>query len=160
MKIILLQDIKGIGKKLDVKEVSDGYARNFLFPKSLAEPATAAAQKKVAVAKAHHEKEDVEMMKRLHEIAGKLKDFALQFDIEADEHGSIFGSVNKEAIAKALREHGIVTNERVEISLEHPIKKVGEYVVTVDLKKDVSAKLKIIIKAKEMKKDAKGKEKK
>jgi len=148
MKVIFLQDVKGLGRKYDVKNVSDGYARNFLFPKNLAEPATPAAEAKIAKMRAEHEKDETALAKRLHEIARTLSDTALQFELDADESGSIFGSVNKEAISKALREHGFVTNERVEITLDHPIKKVGEYVVPIDLKKGVEAKVKIIVIAK------------
>lgn len=149
MKIILLQDVRSIGKKYDVKEVSDGYARNFLLANKLAEPATAAALERIEKMKASAEHEDKELIKRLHEIAKQINETGLQFEIEADKQGSVFGSVNKEAIAKALREHGIVRNERVEITLDHPIKKIGEYTVPVDLKKGITAKLKIVVKTKE-----------
>lgn len=148
MKIILLQDVRTIGRKHDVKEVNDGYARNFLFVNKLAEPATAAALAKLEKLKEISEKEDHELSKRIQEIAREISDRGIEFELPADEHGSVFGSVNKEAIAKALREHNIVRNERVEIILDHPIKKVGEYVVPVDLKKGITANLKIIIKAK------------
>jgi large subunit ribosomal protein L9 len=148
MKIIFLQDVRGVAKKYDVKEVSDGYARNFLLPQNLAEPATAAAMKKIEKFKESQEREDHELEKRLHEIAKTLSDTALQFEMEADEHGSIFGSINKEAILKALRDHKFIANERVEIDLEQPIKKVGEYVVPIDLRKGISVKLKISVKKK------------
>jgi len=148
MKIILLQDVRNIGKKHDVKDVSDGYARNFLFANNLAEPATTAALAKLENMKEVSEKEDQELTKRLHEIAAQMHELGLQFELEADGHGSVFGSVNKEAILKALRDHGVVRNERVDIMLEHPIKKTGEYVVPVDLKKGITANLKIIVKEK------------
>ncbi len=148
MKIILLQDVRNIGKKYDVKDVSDGYARNFLFVNKLAEPATAGALAKLDKMKTSAEHEDQELIKRLHEIAGQINELGLQFEIEADEHGSVFGSVNKEAIGKALREHAIVRNERVDVVLDHPIKKIGEYTVPVDLKKGITATLKIVVKAK------------
>ena len=152
MKVILLQDVRNIGKKYDVKDVSDGYARNFLLANKLAEPATGGALAKIEKMRANAEQEDQELLKRLHEIGKQMNEVALQFEIEADKQGSVFGSVNKEAIAKALREHGIVRNERVDIVLEHPIKKVGEYKVPVDLKKGITATLKIIVKAKELRK--------
>ncbi len=149
MKIILLQDVRNIGKKHEVKDVSDGYARNFLFANKLAEPASAAALAKLEQMKETSEKEDQELLKRLHEIATEMNDLGLQFELEADAQGSVFGSVNKEAIAKALREHGILRNERVEVLLDHPIKKVGDYVVPIDLKKGITANLKIVVKKKE-----------
>jgi large subunit ribosomal protein L9 len=149
MKVILLQDVRTIGKKFDVKDVADGYARNFLCAGKLAEPATASAIAKLEKMKAESEKDDQELMKRLHEIAAQMNEVALQFELETDEHGTVFGSVNKEAISKALREHNIIRNERVELTVEHPIKKVGEYVIPVDLKKGITANLKVIVKKKE-----------
>lgn len=146
MKVILLEDARRIGKKFEVKEVSDGYARNFLFPNKLAEPATAAALKKLDAMKAEHEKGDAELRARLHEIAHKLADTKLEFELKADDSGALFGSVNKESILKALREHGIVTKERVDIDLKYPIKEVGEFSVPVDLKKGVVAEVKIVVK--------------
>ncbi|HVM76626.1 MAG TPA: 50S ribosomal protein L9 [Candidatus Paceibacterota bacterium] len=148
MKIILLQDVRNVGKKYDVKDVSDGYARNFLIANKLAEAATAGALAKLDKMKAEHDQEDKELMRRLHEIAKQINELGLQFEIEADASGSVFGSVNKEAITKALREHNVLRNERVDVILEHPIKKVGEYIVPVDLKKGITANLKIIVKAK------------
>ena len=149
MKVILLQDVRNIGRKYEIKEVSDGYARNFLFANKFAEPATASALARLEKMKQESEKEGEETTKRLHEIAQQISDLGLQFELPADEHGSVFGSVNKEAILKALREHAIIRNERVDIVLEHPIKKTGEYVVPVDLKKGITANLKVVVKAKE-----------
>jgi len=148
MKVILLQDVRTIGKKHEVKEVSDGYARNFLFVNRLAEPATSGALAKLEKMKSASEAEDQELAKRLQGIARELNEIGLQFELEADEHGSVFGSVNKDAILKALREHGFVRNEHVVVTLEHPIKKVGDYVVPVDLKKGITANLKVVVKKK------------
>lgn len=149
MKVILLQDVRQIGRKFEVKEVSDGYARNFLFPNHLAEPATPTALSKLAAMKAEHDKEDAELRGRLMEIAAKIKATKLQFELAADKSGAIFGSVNKESILKALREHGILTKERVDIDLKYPIKEIGEYKVVVDLKKGVAAELTVMVKAAE-----------
>lgn len=145
MQIILLEDIRRVGKKYEVKEVSDGYARNFLFPNKLAEPATPGALKKLEATKAEHERDDADLKARLAEIARKLTDTKLEFELAADASGALYGSVNKESILKALREHGFVTKERVDIDLKHPIKEAGEYTVPVDLKKGVTANLKIIV---------------
>jgi large subunit ribosomal protein L9 len=146
MKVILLEDVRKVGKQRDVKEVSDGYARNFLFPNRLAEPATPGALKKLAAQQAAHDKEDAELRARLAEIARKLADTTLEFELKADKAGTLFGSVNKESILKALREHDLVTKERVELELDRPIKEPGDYVVPLDLKKGVTAKLKVRVK--------------
>lgn len=146
MKVILLEDVRRVGKKHDVKEVSGGYARNFLFPNRLAEPATPAATKKLSALLAERERGGDELHARLEEIARKLADTTLEFELKADARGALFGSVNKESILKALREHGLVTKERVDIELKYPIKEAGEYTVPVDLKKGVAAKLKVSVK--------------
>ena len=145
MKVILLEDVRRIGKKNDVKEVSDGYARNFLFPNNLAEPATATSLKKLATAKAEHEKEDHALIMRLTEIARKINDTKLEFALAADKSGALFGAVNKESILKALREHDLITKERIDIDLKYPLKEIGGHKVTVDLKKGVTATLTIVI---------------
>ena len=146
MKIILLEDVRSVGKKFDVKEVADGYARNFLFVNHLAEPATPSALKKIQEIKAGHEKEDKEMRMHLEGIARKLTDTKLEFSLAADESGKLFGSINKESILKALRDHGFVTTERPTIDLKYPIKDIGEHTVNVGLKKGVTAKLVIVVK--------------
>jgi large subunit ribosomal protein L9 len=112
----------------------------------LAEPATPGALKKLEATKAEHEKNDRELHVRLTEIARKLSDTKLEFELAADKSGALFGSVNKESILKALREHGLVTKERVEIDLKYPIKEEGEYAIPVDLKKGITATLTIVVK--------------
>ncbi len=146
MKVILLQDVRKIGQKHEVKEVSDGYARNFLFVNKLAEPATPAALKKRDALLAEHEKEDHELRARLTEISRKLADTKLEFELRTDKSGRLFGSVNKESILKALRDHGFITKERVDIDLKYPLKEPGEYKVPVDLKKGVVATLTVMVK--------------
>jgi len=145
MKIILLDDVRSLGKKFDVKEVADGYARNFLFPNKLAEPATPGAMKKLDALKAEHDKNETELLARLHEIADNITKTKIEFTLKTDKAGSVFGSVNKESILKALREHGMVRTERVEIDLKYPLKELGEYAVPIDLKKGVTAILKVVV---------------
>lgn len=147
MKVILLEDVRKVGKRHEVKDVADGYARNFLFPNKLAEPATPAAMKKHAASLAERERGDAELHARLEEIARKLGDTTLEFELKADATGALFGSVNKESILKALREHGLVTKERVEMELDRPIKEPGEYIVPVGLKKGVTATLRVKVKS-------------
>lgn len=145
MKVIFLQDIRNVGKKYEVKDVSDGYARNFLFPGKLAEVATPAAIKNIEAMKAEHEKGDKEAFAHLEALARKINETKLQFDLKADKNGIIFGSVNKESILKGLREHKLIGAERVDIDLKYPIKELGEYTVLIDLKKGVMAKLGVIV---------------
>src|SRR5579872_4729452 len=105
MQIILLEDVRGVGLKHDIKEVRDGYARNFLFPNKLAERATPSSLKKLEEMKATHDAKEIELKKHLEEIARRITDMRIQFELKRGKDGSIFGSVNKEAVLKALREH-------------------------------------------------------
>ncbi len=146
MKVILSQDIKSVGNKNDVKEVSDGYARNFLFPNNLAKAATPANLKQLERLKAHATEEEAELKKHLDELARKIKGISLQFTLKTDGAGSVFGSVTKEMILKSLRENHIVTKERVDVTLTHPLKTFGEHKIPVDLKKGIATELKIILK--------------
>ncbi len=146
MKVILLQEVRKIGKKYEVKEVSDGYARNFLFINALAEPATPGALKHLEALKAESVKEDAALRDRLNEIARNITGTKLEFELRADQSGALFGAVNKDTILKALREHGLVTKERVDLDLKYPLKEVGEHTVSIGLKKGITANLKIIIK--------------
>ncbi|MBI4087419.1 MAG: 50S ribosomal protein L9 [Candidatus Liptonbacteria bacterium] len=139
MKIILLVDVRNIGKKYDVKEVSDGYARNFLFPNQLAEAATPSAIKKLEAFKARLDKDEAKLKKHLEELAQKINGTSIEFRLKADKSGSVFGSVTKEMILKSLREQKLINKERVEIKLDHPIKALGDHKIAVDLKKGIEA---------------------
>lgn len=145
MKIILIEDLRSLGKKFEVKEVSDGYARNFLFPNKLAEPATPGALKKLESLKAEHDKNENLVIAHLREVAKNIEKNKLEFLVKTDKSGAVFGSVNKESILKALRGHEFVGKERVEIDLKYPLKEIGEYTIPVDLKKGVTATLKVVI---------------
>jgi large subunit ribosomal protein L9 len=147
MKVIILEDVRGVGKKYEVKEVRDGYARNFLFPNKLAETASPSSLKKLEEMKAEHDKNEIEYQKHLETLAAKINEMTIQFDLKKGKDGSIFGTVNKESILKALREHKLIGKERIDITVEHPIKELGNYVIPIDLKKGVMAKLKIVVKA-------------
>ena len=137
MKVIFLQDVRGAGKKYEVKDVPDGHARNFLIPKNLVKPATPEAIKNLEAMKSILERKDVVETKRLEGLARELPNRFIEFLVRADETGRIFGAVTKEMLLKAMREHKWVTTERVDIVLDHPLKDVGEYRVRVILKKGI-----------------------
>ncbi|MGC8776190.1 MAG: 50S ribosomal protein L9 [Minisyncoccia bacterium] len=145
MKVILLEDVKGVGKKYEIKNVSDGYAKNFLIPKKLAKIATKEEIKKIENLKSKLIEQEKELIKHLESIARLINERFIEFNLKADEKGTIFGSVNKEMILKALREHKLITKERIDVLLEHPIKEVGEHKVKIDLKKGITAELKVIV---------------
>jgi len=151
MKVILLEDIKNLGKKYDVKEVSIGYAKNYLFPNKLAKPATPEAVSQIENLKQKSKEKELELINHLKEIARIINERTIEFTLKTDKTGAIFGSVNKEMILKALREHKLITKERVDVLLDHPLKSLGEHKVKIDLKKGITAELKIIIKSEKTK---------
>jgi large subunit ribosomal protein L9 len=147
MQVIILEEVRGVGKKYEVKDVSAGYARNFLFPNKLAEPANASSLKKLEAMKAEHNAKEIELYKHLEALARRVAEMTIEFDLKKGKDGSIFGAINKESILKALREHKLITSERVDITLDHPIKEFGSYKIPIDFKKGVTAELKILVKA-------------
>ena len=137
MKIILLQDIKGLGKKLDVKNVSNGYAMNFLIPKGLVKIATDLAVKKLETQKACQEKEEKETKIELEKIAKNLENQEFEFTVKTGEKGEVFGSVGKDDI-KAL-----IGIKDIKVNLERPIKTLGEHQMEIDLGKGIKTKIKL-----------------
>ncbi|MEK9168316.1 MAG: 50S ribosomal protein L9 [Patescibacteria group bacterium] len=137
MKIIILQDVKDLGKKFDVKNVSNGYARNFLIPKGLAKIATDMAVKKLEAQKAAQEKEEQEAEIELEKIARNLENQEFEFTVKTGEKGEVFGSVGKDDIKTRI---GI---KDIKVNLERPIKTLGEHQVEIDLGKGIKAKIKL-----------------
>jgi ribosomal protein L9 len=97
------------------------------------------------VLKEKMDKEDAELVKRLHQIKTQIEAHPIEFDLKGDEKGNLYGAVTKEAILKALREHKFLRTEHADVHIEHPIKSVGEYTVEVDLKKGVTATMKVVV---------------
>jgi len=131
MKVILLHDIKKVGKKYEVKDVSNGYALNLLIPKGLAEVATPASEKRLAVVKSRIDAET----KINHELLVKnLKDLAgvvIEMKEKVNEKGHLFAGIHKEDIVKALKAQSRVDVAKEYIDLEKPIKELGEHTINV-----------------------------
>ena len=145
MKVILLADVKGQGKKDQLVEVSDGYARNFLLPRKLAKPADnqAVTELKNKQAAAQH-KIDTDRA-NAKEIAEKLTTFQLLFRVGASEDGRLYGAITSKDIAEKLAaDHGITVDKR-KISMAEPIKTYGSYEVDVRLYTDVAGKIRLIV---------------
>ncbi|MCR4328610.1 MAG: 50S ribosomal protein L9 [Patescibacteria group bacterium] len=131
MKVVFQKDVPGKGRKNEVKEISDGYARNFLFPRGIAKPATPAALNEVEAVHIAKEKEDRELAKHLDAIRNTLMERAITFTLKTDDAGSIFGSVTKDQILSELRNTKILGKERAEVILDHPLKSFGEHAVKI-----------------------------
>jgi large subunit ribosomal protein L9 len=140
MKVILLADVKGVGRKNELKDVADGYGRNFLIARKLA---VAADEKGMAVKNQADAKEEAEKA-RLSSIAAKIEGMIFEFAIKTGEHHEVFGSLSKRAIEDAIRAKGISEGELI---LEHPIKSTGEHKVEMSFGKGVRGMVKVVIKA-------------
>ena len=145
MKVILLQDVKGKGKKGQLLEISDGYARNFLLPRKLAVEATADAMNtKKMNDKAAAEKEAKERAEAL-EISKQLRDTQLVVTAKGGGAGRLFGSVTNQEIADALKAKTGITLDKRKIVVADPIKSVGTYTVQCKLGYEITAPLTVKI---------------
>ncbi len=145
MKVILLQDVKGKGKKGQMLEVSDGYARNFMLPKKLAIEATADAVNTMRMNdKAAAEKAAKERAEAL-EISKKLREMTLTVTAKGGGAGRLFGSVTNQEIADALKSSSGIALDKRKIVVSDPIKNVGTYTVTCKLGYEISAPLTVKI---------------
>ncbi len=144
MKVVLLQDVKGKGKKGQIIEVSDGYARNFMLPKKIAIEATADAINTVKMNdKATQERIAREKAEALA-VAAKLRAMTLTVTAKGGGAGRLFGAVTNQEIAAALEKQGVKLDKR-KIVISDPIKNVGTYTVTCKLGYEISAPLTVKI---------------
>ena len=140
MKVILKQDVKGTGKKGDILEVSDGYAKNFLLKKGLAEQASSVAVNSLKIQKEAEERRRREEIKATRELAQKMDKGTVTISIRCGENGKVFGSVTSKEIAGKLAELGFDIDKK-KILLKDPIKTVGDTAVDVRLMEGVTAKI-------------------
>ena len=142
MKVILLCDVKGSGKKDDIINVSDGYARNFLFPKKWAVEATPGAVKEIERKRANEEKLERERRAAAEEVAKQLKDKLISLKVKCGGQGRLYSRITSAEIAAALKEqHGVDVDKR-KIECED-IRQVGDYAVSVTLYTGVKAPMKV-----------------
>lgn len=141
MKIILLQDVKTLGKKGQTVDVSDGYARNFILPKKLGIEANAKNMNDLKLQKAHEEKVAKEQLEEAKALAARIEEMAVETSIKSGKDGRTFGSVSSKEIAAAFKEQYGIDIDKKKISLDEPIRTVGTSIVTVKLHREVSAKL-------------------
>lgn len=143
MKVILLADVKGLGKALDIKEVKDGYGFNFLLPEGLADLATPGALKQAERFVAKRQVEATKMAEESRVLANALSDKKVTIKSKA-ENGKLFGSVGKEEILAALEALGVKVEKEV-IVLEKAFKEVGKYTVAADFGHGVKATFELVI---------------
>ena len=141
MKVILLQDVKGTGKKDQIVEASDGFARNYLIPRKMAREATSEAINAIEKSKsADKHREDIRRAEA-EERSRKLKGKVVQLTVRGGENGKLYGAVTNDQIAEALKQqHGIEIDKR-KIEMEEPIKTAGQSFVTLKLMAGVSTRM-------------------
>ena len=146
MKVILKADVKGQGKKGEIVNVSDGYARNFLFKNNLAEEATASTVNSARIsAEAAEHRKAVEKA-AAQELKKKLDSESVTVKIKVGENGKLFGALNTQNISDALAAKGLEVDKK-KIVIAEPIKALGRYTVTVKCYAEISAKLTVVVEA-------------
>ncbi len=141
MDIVLLEDVKSLGKKGQLVKVNDGYARNFILPKKLGVEATAKNLNDLKLQKANAEKIAARQLAEAKELAEKLGGLSVTISMKAGEGGRAFGSVSGKEISKAITEQLELDIDKKRFQMPEPIKTFGTHEVPIRLHKDVTAKL-------------------
>lgn len=145
MKIILLEDVKSLGKKGEIVNVSDGYARNFVLPKKLGLEATSKNLNDLKLQKANEEKVAKQILDEAKALAEKVEAGKVEVKIKVGEGGRTFGSVSTKEIAIAVKEQMGYDIDKKKIQLKDAIKTLGTHTVPVKLHQKVTAELKVIV---------------
>lgn len=148
MKVILLQDVKSLGKKDEIVDVNDGYARNFILKKNLGIEASPKNLNDLKLRRQNEDKVAAENLENARKFAGELKDKSVEVAIKAGQDGRVFGSVSTKEIASAAKEQLGYDLDKKKMQLKEPIKNIGTYIVPIRLHPKVTAELKVIVRGK------------
>ena len=143
----MLQNIKGFGQIGDVKNVSDGYGRNFLLPRKMAKAATGGSMKEVEALKAKRIIMVENEKKNALEAVEKLKDIVIKFTRKATKTGKLFAGIGKDALVKEIKKASGVQLQEEMIGHDEPIKHIGEHLIDLNLSPDVKTQIKVLVKA-------------
>lgn len=146
MEVILLEDVKSLGKKGEVVKVSDGYARNFILKKNLGVEATAQNRNELKLQKQHEEKVAQEKLDEAKAFAEELKEKSVTVAIKTGSGGRSFGSVSTKEIAAAIKEQLGYELDKKKMALDVPVKSPGTYNLKVKLHTKVTGELKVVVK--------------
>ena len=146
MKIVLLENVKKLGKKDEIIEVSDGYARNVLIPKKLGLPATAENLNNVRLKNKNEEKKEENLRNIAEKDKATIEKIKFVVSIKAGANGKTFGSITSKEIAEAIKNESNIEVDKKDILLDESIKNVGTYDVKVKLHKDIQATIKVEVK--------------
>ena len=144
MRVILLQDVDKLGKKYEVKEVADGYARNFLIPKGLVKPATEEALKWLETQKEIEEKKAEEGLKKTQDFAFSIDGQEVIIPVKIGQDQQLFESITVQKISEKLKELGFDI-KKSQIDLAEPIKELGEFPVKIKFEHNLEAEIRVII---------------
>ncbi|MBE5946130.1 MAG: 50S ribosomal protein L9 [Lachnospiraceae bacterium] len=143
MKVILLQDVKSLGKKDQIVDVSDGYARNFVLPKKLGLEATPKNLNDLKLKKANEDKVAAEKLAEAEALADKLKDESITLTMKVGEGGRTFGSISSKEIAEAMKKQLGYEIDKKKIVIKDPIKSIGTTIIDIKLHTKVTAKFNV-----------------
>nr|WP_288892528.1 50S ribosomal protein L9 [uncultured Blautia sp.] len=146
MKVILVEDVKSLGKKGDIVNVSDGYARNMLFPKKLGLEATSKNINDLKLQRAHEDKVAKEQLDAAQAFKAELESKEVTVSIKVGENGRTFGSVSTKELAEAAKEQLGYDIDKKKMQLSSPIKELGTTKVPIRLHPKVTAELKVVVK--------------
>ncbi len=145
MKVILLQDVENVGDKNEVKNVSGGYARNYLIPRNLAQPATESNLKQLEHKLKFAKRREEAIEQKLVQMTGKVQGSSVEIKAHAGVDGKLYGSVTNKHIALALTEKLGIEVDKKRVKLEAPIKQTGEFSVVVDMSQGKKAEVTICV---------------
>lgn len=146
MKVILLQDVKSLGKKGEVVTVSDGYARNYVLPKKVGVEATEKNRNELRLQKQHEDKLAAERLAEAKDLAKKLEGLKIEVTMRAGENGKVFGSISSKEIAEQAKKQFHLDLDKKKIVLQEPIKSFGMHEVPIKLHPEVTGRLYVLVK--------------
>jgi len=149
MKVILLRDVAGIGRAGQVKDVADGYARNYLIPKGLARPASGGALRQLAEEQAAAERRQARELDQARQLAERLNNLTLRFAAKVGEQDLLFGTITSADIATAIREKLGVEVDRRKIEVGDPIRRPGIYSIPIRLMGDLEPRVNVVVEREE-----------
>ena len=147
MKVILLQDVKKVGKEGEIVDVSDGYARNFLFVKKYGKEATSQAINDAKMKSAANDRQRTEELAAAQTLGANLKEMSITVTMKAGEGGRTFGSISTKEIAKAVKEQLSLDIDKKKLQIKEPIKTLGTHIVKVKIHPKVTSELTVKVEA-------------
>jgi large subunit ribosomal protein L9 len=145
MKLVLTQDVPKVGKVGDVKEVADGYARNYLLPRGVAVEATSAQLKRLQEQRVQEKKREDKNRAELQVLADRLKVATVSFAMRVGEGGKLYGSISSKDVGDALEEQAKIVVDRRHVELEEPIRTLGTHQVAVHVASDLRPMVTVVV---------------